>query len=1853
MKKITIHFFLLLFTVINIVSCKKKEFKKVNPEFINYVSAYTSGLISSKSSIKVKLSKANTEIKTGDDATHLFKIDPQIEGNAQWLSANTIEFTPLKPLPSGELYDINFALSKVMEVPKTLKEFIFSVQVIPQNFDVKLKTVKSFDLTNLNLQKVEGSIKTADVIEINELAQIFTSTLNGKKYSVRLNKGNNAKSFKFHIDSIPRSKKANKLVINWDSNALGLHKSGKLNVEIPAIGDFKILQTQVFQQPEQYVSVVFSDPLDKNQNLNGLVYFPQQRNPKFVIEGNELKIFPSRRYTGKHALTIEKVRNSMRQKLQKKQIINLIFEDVKPEIALLGKGVILPNNEGIKFPFKAINLKAVKVKVIKIYEENVAQFLQINNVDGQREIRRVGRTVHQSIVDLKSQKDIDYGTWNTFAIQLDNLINPEPGAIYRVELSFSKKQSMYTCEDTASDQNEDSSTDNDWDEDQSFETSSWDYYDEDDYYYYDNNNYDYSQRDNPCNKAFYRYNTTKVSRNILASDLGIIAKMGANQKLFTAVTDLRSTEPISGVSLEVLNYQQKQISKGTTNTKGLAELPLKHKPYLLIASKGKQKGYVRLDNNSSLSTSKFDVSGSIIQKGIKGFIYGERGVWRPGDTLFLNFMLQDKDQLLPQNHPVTFQLLNPDGQIITSKTKHEAVGNIYNFTSSTLQDAPTGNWMARVKVGGSVFSKRIKIETVKPNRLKVNLDFGTDQLSVLNTNVKGTLSSRWLHGAIAKNLKANVRVSLTQAPTKFPKYTDYIFDDPGFTFKNDDQNLFDGRLNAEGKAPISSNLKISNNAPGMLRANFSVKVFEEGGDFSVDRFSIPYAPYKSFVGVQLPKGDKRRGMLLTDIIHPINIATVNPNGKPVDSKVKIDIYKIEWRYWWEKNNNEDLSNYIGSSYKKPIHSSYATTKNGSGIAYFEIKEPEWGRYYVRVTDQKSGHTTGKIIYVDWPGWAGRASKDNPGGASMLVFSTDKPSYNVGEAVKVSIPTSDKGRALVSIESGSKVIETYWVDAEKENTQFSFVATEEMTPNVFINVTLIQPHNYKDNDLPIRLYGITPINVEDATSKITPTLKMPDELHPNAKVSLQVGEQNGKNMEYTIAVVDEGLLDITRFKTPNPWNTFYAREALGVRSWDMYQYVMGAYTGEISGLLQIGGDAEFNVKKEGEKANRFKPVVKFLGPFSLKKGQKNTHSFTMPQYVGSVKTMIIASSNNAYGTIDKVTPVTQPLMVLATLPRVISPTEKLKIPVTVFAMDKNLKNVSVEIKTNELVHTTGSNTKKLHFEKTGDQLVTFDLDVAKTIGNAKVEIIARSGNKIAKHSIDVEVRLPNPPLTKSYNKVINPNESWETNFELSGIKSTNKAYLEVSSIPAINLEERLQYLIKYPHGCVEQTTSAGFPQLFLSEVMELSDNVANRASNNVSRTINKLVQFQNSEGGFAYWPNRTKTDDWATSYVGHFLLEAKNKGFAIPLGMINKWGNYQKSVANSWKSSPKNSSNYYRWSDMQQAYRLYTLALANKAEMGAMNRLKESETLSLQALWRLAAAYAVAGQKEIGKELIFGKSYEIPEYKEMGYSYGSNTRDKAMILETLILLDEKEKAAELLKSLANELNAKKWMSTQTTAYSLIAVSKFITGNKSNGQLAFSYTQNGNPSANFASNKPIFKQALKVIKTSNTLNIKNNNTGVLFARVVTEGVPVTKKTPDSSNDLQMKVTYLDLENKPINPNQIKQGTDFKVEVQLKNPGYKGDYKQMALTQLFPSGWEIQNIRMDKVGEKHLKSTPDYMDVRDDRIHYYFDLKKGATKTFVSLVNASYLGNFYMPSITCEAMYDNTINATKGGSWTEVKK
>lgn len=1835
--------------IASLFSCNKKnKWIDVDPAFSKYIDAYTTGTVSKTTAIHIRLATdVNTTHTVGEAIKEsLFSFTPSIKGKAFWLDARTIEFKPEGSLQQDQLYEANFKLNKVVKVPEKYANFRFSMKTLKPSFTVQENGLRSSVAKNKMI--LSGNLLTADVEAGKQIEKVLTASFNKKPVPISWQHDDVGKTHRFTIENITRDKNVGNIELIWNGKPINADTKGNQHVAVPIAGDFKVLNVKAVNDNQQYASVQFSDPLSIGQDLTGLITISNQSDVSYTINGSEVKVFVDDKLEGNHTVYVNAgIKNTWGNTIEKNTVSTVVFENKLPSVKIHGKGNILPNNGKLVLPFDAVNLNAVDISIIKIFENNVPQFLQENDLDGNSQLRRVAKPIVQKTLRLDDDKTLDLHKRQRFSLDIDKFLKTEQGAIYRVTIGFRPQYSLYQSADTAQkkdeeDENYDEYDDyagNEIDEDNEF----WKRYDT--YYPY---GYNWEGRDDPASKSYYNKDRW-ATRNILASNIGLTAKRGNDKSLHIAVSNIITTEPMGDVELQVMDYQQLVIAKSKSSSDGFATIDLKRKPYLLIAKKGKERGYLKLDDGSSLALSRFDVDGEEVKDGIKGFIFGERGVWRPGDTMYINFIVEDKNGKLPSDHPVDFSLYTPQGQLYKHLIQNKAADGFYVFNTSTDATAPTGNWLAKIKVGGASFEKYIRVETVMPNRLKINVDFGKDVFLGTGSSSTGIINAKWLFGTPGKNLKAKVDASLHAKKTSFPKFAGFDFDDPTANYVTQSKTIYEGTLDTAGNAILKTDFEIDETAPGMLNTNLVIKVFEPGGNFSIDNISIPYSPYSSYVGVKLPQGEKPFDYLQTGKNHILQLVNVDANGNLLSgsNEVELEFYRIQWRWWWDENG-DNLSNFTQDEYNKLIRTDTVRLSNGRGQWQLGTSMNEWGRYLIRVKDTKSGHITGAVFYLDEPGWQSRGTDEDQTAATMLSFSSDKEKYNVGDEVTLTIPSSSGGKVLVSLENGSKVLKSFWQPTRQGQTLVKFKADKSMTPNVYATVSLLQPHKQSVNDLPLRMYGSVPIFIEDKNTRLYPVLSMPNSIRPEQNVSFTVSEQQGKEMTYCVAIVDEGLLDLTRFKTPDPHSAFYAREALGVKSFDMFDYVIGAWSGDLERILTIGGDMEAGPIKQ-KTANRFKPVVKYLGPFHLKKGQTQKQAFTLPSYIGSVRAMVVAAYKGSYGYTEKAVAVKKPLMLLATIPRVLAPGETFKLPVTVFAMENNIKNVNVLLQSNPYMEVTGTSSQKINFAKTGEEMIYFDVKVKSYTGIGKIKLQASSGAEKADYDVELDIRNPNPPITNITEITLAPGQQWKTTASPIGVPATSTAVVEISSVPSMNLQKRLNYLIQYPHGCIEQTTSAVFPQLVLNQLTDLDDYKKAQIDRNIKAGIVKLQNFQRPDGSFSYWPGINDADEWGTNYAGNFLVEAQNNGYLVSDYLLQQWKNYQRGKANSWVPS---TTNFYG-GDLSQAYRLYTLALAKAPELGAMNRLKEFKYLSPEAKWRLAAAYQLMGQSNTALDLISGLPTSFDNRPTPGITFGSDLRDQAMVLETLTLMGKKAKAAELLLTVAARLSQDKWYSTQTTAYALIAIAKYCGKNPNGAKIIANSNIDGKGtdinSASYVRQLPIvFKN------TGSNVVITNKGSNTLYARLIVQGQPFSGDSLKINNNpavLNMSVSYVSQTGNTIDINKLMQGSDFVAKVTIKNPGKRGYYSQMALSQIFPSGWEILNARMIG-GEGAFKSSySTYQDVKDDRVYTYFNIGEGETLTYYIQLNASYLGRFFLPGTFVEAMYDNSISAGVNGRWVEV--
>ena len=1791
----------------------------------DYVLSHTTGTIGRDAHVTVTLDTLYAQENVD------LSLSPSVSGEVQ-VTDRYVIFTPAAPLPSGQTFVATITLAG-------RSPFTFEFSTPRRELELQANGYYIPDPAQPARVELTGRLLTNDGASLEEMQGVLQASYRDAPLEVSLQQ-QSQNVFTYVADLPDRGTEPGTAVIQYTGGGAFAGATGRVEVPIAPVGTFEVIDVAAAPDGEGTV-IRFTDPVATDQDLTGLLRFRPALDFTTSISGNLLTIYPAATELPEATLIIEPQLTSVAGKALERPtewLVNLGTRE--PALRAVSNGTIMPHDGRRLYTFEAIGLDRVYLELFRIRPGNVLHFLQeqsLGDVSAEWNLRRVGTVVAREEIDLATlAPGGNRAQWTRYAIDLGDYIGTDDAALYQVRLAFGLEYTTQDCRGTLSQYGVEpiaAMLADRSDFQLGFTTTAsllasysgmYDYY-------------DWEQRDDPCSPAYYNRERFLL-QNVLSSNLGLIAKRNPDRSTLVVTTNLLHAGPQGGVGVKAYSYAGEELASGSTDTEGLLRLTTEQEPAFLVATLKQETAYLRLQEEDALPLGRFDVEGTQAAGGLRSSFFAERGVWRPGDSVFLHFVLEDRRSVLPANYPITFILTDARGRVVDRRSVRATNDHgMYSLTFGTDAEDPTGNWSAEVEAAGQTYRRTLAIEAVKPNRLAIELTNGNRTTDPLR------LSARWLYGAPAAGLRAEVMVRVQSRAVGFPRLSGYVFQDPARSLESTDETqLFDGRLDARGEATVAPPAQ-GDQLPGPLQLRLNTKVFEPGGNFSIDNVALPYDAYSTYAGVRLPEDEWGNRAITTNGKSTVELAAVRPDGSGVaNRRLSVGIYRVDWRYWWQ-DGNDNVARFSSSSHTESI-ATYTATTNAEGRATLSLSVPDWGRYLLRACDT-DGHCTGDYFY----GGSSAAAQDDRQAASLLRLRAEKDVVGLGERINLGVPTSAGGRLLVSLETGAGSLEQFWVPTTAGQTQVTFAATEQMIPTVYTNVTYLQPYGQTTNDRPVRLFGVVPVEVQSAQSLLHPKITTAAEWKPQQTVEVTVSERDDRPMTYILAVVDEGLLGLTRFTTPNLHADFFSKEALSVMTYDVYDQVMSSINGEFGKVLAIGGDGEI-VTPEETGANRFPPVVHHLGPFTLERGQA-THRIELPNYLGAVRVMVVAAGERAYGSAEQRVTVSQPLMVLPTLPRVLGPEETVDLPVSVISTTDANRRVSVSVREGAgLVNVNRADTT-LNFTASGDRLTYFPVTVGQRTGVARFEVTASGGGDRSSQEVEVGIRQPNLPTTRSSTLSLTPGQTQEMNYNPFGLPGSRSATVELSGLPAMNLQRHLDYLLQYPYGCVEQTVSAAFAQLYVDRVMELNTEQSARRQQGVSAAIEAMRWFQTGAGALGYWPGDQQPHPWATNYGLHFLLEAERAGFAVPFDLKQQLLSFQQAAAGSWTRNDGAFYSTLRQRSLDQAYRLYTLALAGQADIGAMNRLRGIRAdLETTATYQLAAAYALAGRRDVAQEIVRGQSDRVKPYRELGFTFGSDLRDMAIILIAELAMDESNAAAAQALQLAEQIGERSWLSTQEAAFAFVALGQM--GDQSGQQIRADFTSPTGVTTTIGTSAGV--QVIELpTDEDRQFRVKNTGSTTLYLTTSTTGVPRAGEETASSSGLDLRVMYQDINGQRLDVSSLASGTDFVASYTVSNPGSSGrTYRQLALRSVLPSGWEVAPSRLTGAGPAD--SDPyDYQDIRDDRVHTFFDLPAGASKTFTFQFTATYPGRYYLPTQVSEAMYDYEIRAQTKGQWVTVRR
>ncbi len=1376
------------------------------------------------------------------------------------------------------------------------------------------------------------------------------------------------------------------------------------------------------------------------------------------------------------------------------------------------------------------------------------------------------------------------------------------------------------------------------------------------------------------------------SVRLLMTDMNLIVKRSAlkpNQKwpdeLFAWVVDMSTTKPVENAVVQAIRPNGEVMSICKTDSEGGCRLEVptttldETPPFAVIARRKNEFTYLKYEE-LRVSTNDSDVHGEpyISDVAYRATTYSDRGVYRPGETAHFATIVRNRTHRAPlAKVPVEIEIKDARRRVLRKFVEKTNEVGVITFDQEFEDFAPTGAYDVYLRVAKkSVDSYRFNVEEFVPERMEVKANIVEDNLMSTET-AQMRVDAKYLFGGSAEGSPVEATCRIESSKFKAKAVKDYTF---GRASKSDTSTLDLGTAEAELAEGGSIMMECpaleagaTLDGPGKLIAN--VAVFEAGsGRSTVAEARANVHPEKFYVGLKAGAQKAIQGESFD-----VEGIVVDWDGKPYTSEKRVDVefIRLEREYWWYHDSDEGED--MWGNNIRPVVESTRQVKVGKD-GKFRFAATPAARSTAFVVRVKAGKSVtdlklpGQRRYYYWDRQESRDMTPRPSKPTAAVIEApEEIEVNQPASFKVQVPF--KGRVLMTVET-HKVITHEWHDVEAGEFDWKFTLAT-FTPNVYVSALLVKdPHlDSKEAFIPDRAFGVVNARVRPTAQMQTLKIEAPETIEPNSKLDLTIDVGDTSEPTYvTVAAVDEGILSLTRFKTPDPTIELFAKRALGV---DTYETIGWALKINAAGpSSRTGGGGEYDEDEEGggpARAMPIKPVAMWSGLVKADKNGKAKVSFDVPRYRGALRVMAISSSTTKTGTADTRVTVRDPLVLQTTLPRFLSAGDQIQIPVFATNMTGKAGRVTVSLATSNedtfgnqtladdapMVQITGPATQTIDLEKNESGTVVFDVKGWRQAGVAKFKVEAKLGNIVSYDEGIVPFR-PSGPRERLVKRIeLKPGTTSLTPQLTGWVPTSERSTIWVTNVPYGESFDHLKYLVRYPYGCIEQTTSSTRPLLFVGQFVDMIDpetvQKGGGIQDMVQYGIKRVLSMQTSEGGFAYWPGGTYPDAWGTAYATHMLLDARDQGFKVPEAQLDRALEWLDRTAENLSNG--RAREYYRWAE---PYIHYVLARVGKGKKARIQKLitkigKEAKGQEAEHRFILMAALYLSGDRRYEKEIKKLNLDTLSTSRETRYSYYSDARRRGMMLSTYFDLFGADKGGEPLARIVGESLADKpshRYTTQEITWSITGLGKWVAGQANNFSPP-TMTANGKERKATVAPKNRNDRSWSIYRASEyeslDVSLKDSD-GKVYALISSEGVRVNAKPKTGGAGLSISRAFYDLKGNEIEPDQHKLGDQVYVVLKIENTG-TADRHNLALVDRFAAAFEVENPRLGRgtlpswVDEDELW-TPDHMNIRDDRMEVFGGLGRGETKQFVYAVRSVSAGSFYAPGPEIEGMYDPEI-------------
>jgi uncharacterized protein YfaS (alpha-2-macroglobulin family) len=1329
-----------------------------------------------------------------------------------------------------------------------------------------------------------------------------------------------------------------------------------------------------------------------------------------------------------------------------------------------------------------------------------------------------------------------------------------------------------------------------------------------------------------------------AQRWLLLTDLGVVAKKAPGE-ILVQVSSFRDLAPIEGALVTLVSDQNQPLGQGRTDGSGIfrlrdAKALAKGTPYLLTVERGEDFTFLLLDT-MRVDTAGLDVGGAeAAGQGYQAFLYGQRDLYRPGEQLQGLAIVRDGSLQIPPAMPTLLRHRDPQGREMgTQRVRSDARG-LAPFALQLPAYALTGPHTLEMVVAEKVIGQyRFQVEEFVPDRIGVEIAVPAGQLGKLGPGeeLAYEVRSNYLFGPPAANLPVETRVRLVDA-----EFAPQGFE--GFSFRNTERKLDErevlsaqGTLDLDGKSTFRVTMPAGAPVPSSLEAVVTARVQEQGGRGVAALSRMRVHPYPYYVGLRrLGEGYPQPGQEIE-----LEYVAVSPDGKEVASGgLRADLFQDRW--------NTVLRRVPGGGYRyestrDPALVATKTVAAGKGRGAFQFTPSEFGSYRVVLTDPQTRASAEIELFVAGWGTSPWALK-NP---SRLELALDKTEYAPGDVARVQVRAPFSGKLLLTVER-DRVLDVQVHMLEGNTATIDVPISAEYRPNAYITATLVRKVGDLEPGSAGRAFGAVPLPVDRAANRLTPGLEVPKEIRPGSE--LAVGVRTRPGAVVTVAAVDEGILQLVAQKTPDPFEYFYRRLALGVSSHDTF----GLLLPEVRPAPPGGGDGDEGMSQyvRTEGIRRVEPVAFWSGPVTADAEGNARVSFRLPEFQGALRLMAVAIDGERFGSSQELTRVRDPLVVLPTLPRILSFGELLRVPVTVRNDTGRPGQVQVALAVEGAAKLDGAGTQSIELENGREATVYFGVRTNDAPGDARFVITATGNGERTRSATGVPVRADLFPIAREQAGAAKA----VTELPLQGADGYRaesvRRELRIGPLPLIQFSGKLEHLLHYPYGCLEQTVSAAFPLIYLGDLArvlepELLDPRQGKGdpAAMVQEGVRRVAAMQLPTGGFALWPGGREVWPWGSLYTAHFLVEARRAGHPVDNGLHD--------AALRWVADQAKAKTAYGSEELQRAtYGLWILARAGKADLGTMDYLRQKQTAKMRPESRsmLAAAYAAAGNPRAVQDLLANLGEVERIERQTGNLLGSTIRNRALVL--LALLDaapNHPRIPALVSQLSRDAAETGEWTTQEEGWTLLALGQLAQRQARQPAYSGSVFVGGRKVGSFTN------QSTKLtLPGTGAVQIRMDagyKDGAAFYHLLTRGIPTDAAYKPAKAGLEVERTFLTREGKAVDLGKVRQGDLLVIRTRVRS--VSGPVQNVALVNLLPSGLEVENPRLETteklpwITDANLR--PSYMDLRDDRILLFANLPPNSWQTYYSLVRAVSPGEFRLPPVQAEAMYNPALRAT----------